>query len=1070
MANSFHGKDEEFIELINAAREQVNRLSQHSNRPDSEAQNSCTAALRELHSLLAAMERRQDPVPANQPLSQPQPPETKPHNGDMPRELFFESSLIGIGFGDLQGNIIEANDTFLRLLGYSNEDLQAGKLNLQQITPPEYRQLDEWILAELQQRGMFKPHEKEYFHKNGKRIPALTEFSLLNNPKYQVLSVIQDIRGRRQIEEALRDSEERYRTIVNTARDGIWMIDESGRITFANQRLAEMLGYSLEEMRLASLLDFVEPACHTEAQRLLDERVDGAGKDFDFRFRRKDGSELWAIVSRNTLVDREGRLICSLGMMTDITERKRAEEKLRENEEKFRQLADNIEDVFWILEIEPARFVYISPAFEEIFGLSPEPFYKNFANFFRAVHRQDREVLLSAFEEARKTGEFACEYRVILPDGSIRWLYGKGRVIVNRQGEIYRLVGITEDITEPKKIEEILKLQAQILDNLTEGVFVTNKDGLIILTNPAMDALFGYEVGSLLGEPLTLLNNYSAEENVRLLAEIQDSLTQEGFWSGELIHRKKDSSLFLSYCRVLPIETGNQQAWVTTLQDITDWKQATEQLEEQAALINQSPDAILVRDMKDRVIFWNMGAESLYGWSAEEVLGKDIQQLLNGNNVEELAAARKQLLESGDWAGELNHITKDGRKLIVRTRWTLVRDEQGHMQSVLDINTDITKQKEIESRLLRTQRLESIGTLATGIAHDVNNILAPILIAIDVLKLRLRDEDSQHFLAMLKINTQRGTDLINQVLSFAKGIKSPHQLLQLKYLMEEIIHILEGTLPKSIRLKLSLDEDLAMVTGDATQIQQVLMNLCTNAQDAMPDGGELLIAASNVYVDNLQQKDKPFVKITVADTGTGIPAELLDRIFEPFFTTKEVGKGTGLGLATVLGILRGHEGFIEVNSKLGSGTTFEVYLPANDETQAQQVGVEDLELPFGNQERVLLIDDEPILGETLKRILEQFDYRIVIANGGEQALRLYASEGEQINLALIDIMMPDMDGLTVIRALRKINPQVKIIAISGLDANAELQQALGSGAVQTFLRKPFTTSTLLKALQETLRS
>jgi PAS domain S-box-containing protein len=940
MANSFHGKGEEFADLLKAARQQTQLLRQYSEQAGSIPEELFASSVRQLDALLDALQQVDERPRPHQPFVEPLAVEAELNNRGRSLELLLESNLIGVGVGDLQGNIVDANDTFLRLLGYNYEDVRAGNLNFHNLTPPEYQQLDEWIFEELQERGILAPHEKEYFHKDGKRIPALIEVCLLNHPQQQVLSLILDIRGRREAEEALRASEQRYRTIVDTARDGIWMIDPKGTITFANQRLAEMFGYGIDEMLNRSLLDFVAPDDQRAAQQALDERADGGGGDFDFKFRRKDGSELWVIVSRNTITDPEGRLICSLGMITDITER--------------------------------------------------------------------------------------------------------------------------------KKHEEVLKLQAQILDNLTEGVFVSDREGAIILTNPAMDQLFGYEPGSLIGEPLARLNNYSADENTRLIAEIEESLLREGFWAGELINRKKDNSLFLSYCRVTPIETGSQQAWVTTLQDVTDWKQASEQLEEQAALINQSPDAILVRDMQDRVIFWNMGAESLYGWSADEVLGKNIQQLLNGNHVEELASARKQLLESGDWSGELHHQTRDGRKIIVRTRWTLVRDQQGHLQSVLDINTDITKQKEIESRFLRNQRLESIGNLATGIAHDVNNILAPILIAIDVLKLRLKDEDSQHFLAMLKINTQRGMDLINQVLSFAKGIKSPHQLLQLKPLMGEIFQILESTLPKSIRLSLSIAEDLAMVTGDATQIQQVLMNLCTNAQDAMPDGGELMIAASNVLIDSPEAKARAFVKITVADNGMGIPAELLDRIFEPFFTTKEVGKGTGLGLATVLGILRGHEGFIEVNSEPGNGTSFEVYLPANDENQTQQQHIEQPELPFGDQELILLVDDEPILGETMKRILEQFNYRIVIANGGAQALGLYPGIGSQINLALIDIMMPDLDGLTVMRELRKLNPQARIIALSGLDANPDLDEALGSGLVQAFLRKPFTTSTLLKALQQTL--
>jgi PAS domain S-box-containing protein len=1029
--------------------------------------------LGELEALLQAMEVSHN-FPHSEPVNQVPAKPRLVEGGDKPSDVrsmpIFNSNLIGIGFGDLQGNILEANDAFLRTLGYTHEDLAAGKLTADRITPPEYRELENWLLEELQSRGRCEPFEKEYFHKNGSRVPALMEISLLNDHPYQVMTLIVNITGRRRTEEVLRDSERRYRTIVDMARDGIWILDSQARITFVNQRMAEMLGYAVEEILTHSLYDFLDREDHQEAEDLLKRRQLGIGEDFDFRFRRKDGKELWGIVSTNPLVDTEGRFIGSLGMITDITERKRADRKLRENEERFRQLADHIDEIFWIWEIETGQILYLNPAAEKIFEISCEALYENPRLWIDAIHPEDREAVLRALKEAPRTGKIDLECRIVRADGSTRWLRSKGKIIPNLTAQPYRLAGITVDRTERKHAEELLKLQAQILENLAEGVVVSDKDGRIILTNPAIDRLFGYPRGALIGKPLTLLTNYSEEENRRLVEAVREKVSREGFWSGEIISLKSDHTTFISLCSITSIETSNGQVWVSVQQDITDWKKTSEQLQEQAALINQANDAILVKDLEDRIIFWNRGAEILYGWTAAEVCGKDVKQLHFRNHVEELEKAKKALLQSGDWVGELNQVTRDGKAIIVQTHWSLLRDDQGNMKSVLATNTDITKQKEIETHLLRAQRLDSIGTLAMGIAHDINNILAPLLVAIDVLRFRLTDEESQYFLAMLKINTQRGADLINQVLTFARGVGGARQVLDLKYLIGEMIGILKGTLPKSIAIRFSVAEDLWPVVGDPTQLQQVVMNLCTNAQDAMPNGGELKIEAKNLYIPDPEDFSQPFVSLTVADTGTGIPADLLDKIFEPFFTTKEVGKGTGLGLSTVMGIIKDHGGSIEVTSRTGSGTNFQIYLPANPEDSANMEPEEEVDLPFGNQEMILLIDDEPILRELFKSNFEQFGYRMLAAGSGAQALKMYAEHGDEIKVIITDIVMPDMDGLATIQALQAMNKEVKIIAISGLNANAILEKAVRMGGVQAFLRKPFTSNLLLHTLKKVLDS
>jgi len=502
-------------------------------------------------------------------------------------------------------------------------------------------------------------------------------------------------------------------------------------------------------------------------------------------------------------------------------------------------------------------------------------------------------------------------------------------------------------------------------------------------------------------------------------------------------------------------------------------KQAEQKIREQAALLDITTDAILVRDRENKILFWNKGAEQLYGWKADDVLGKNANKLLYKEPSSQLEVALKSVLEIGEWQGELHQVTKDDKKIIVESRWTLVRDEAKQPKSILTVNTDITQKKQLEAQFLRTQRLESIGTLASGIAHDLNNVLTPILMTAQLLETQVHDERSKRLLPILVTNAKRGANLVKQVLSFARGLEGKFTILQIKHLISEIKQIAKQTFPKSIEFYTSIPQYLGTVFGDATQLHQVLMNLCVNARDAMPDGGTLSISAENVFIDqnhakmNLDAQVGSYIVITVADTGTGIPPEILDRIFEPFFTTKEIGKGTGLGLSTVIGIIKSHGGFVKVYSEVGRGTQFKVYLP---EAEVDQITpVEDLELPTGKGELILVVDDEAAIRDITKTSLETYNYRALTASDGIEAIALYAEHRQEISVVLTDMMMPSMDGATTIRTLRKIEPHVKIVAVSGLVSKDKLAQVASIG-VKTFLPKPYTTKELLTTLHEVLSS
>ena len=507
--------------------------------------------------------------------------------------------------------------------------------------------------------------------------------------------------------------------------------------------------------------------------------------------------------------------------------------------------------------------------------------------------------------------------------------------------------------------------------------------------------------------------------------------------------------------------------------DITERKQAEQKIREQAALLNVTTDAIVVQDFDSRVVFWNQGAERLYGWLASEVIGENVNQFLPQDALPQFLRNLTWLKEHREWQGELNHLTKAGRAIVVASRWTLVHDDSGQPKSILMVNTDITEQKKLEAQFLRSQRLESVGTLASGIAHDLNNSLAPILMSVQLLEKKIQDPQSRHLLAILETNTKRSADLVKQVLSFARGLEGEHRLLQVKHLLAEIEQIAKQTFPRSITITTELPTpELWPILGDATQLHQVLMNLCVNARDAMPEGGTLSLSAEDLWIDEnyarmyLDAKVGPYVVLMVADTGMGISPSNLDKIFEPFFTTKEIGKGTGLGLSTVIGIVKGHGGFVTVHSQIGKGTTFKVYLPAKETTLVGQAEVQH-HLPKGHDELILVVDDEEPIRETTKISLEAYGYRVLTANDGIEAIALYAQHQQEVSAVLIDMMMPSMDGPMTIRMLQKLDPEVKIIAVSGLVSSYEPSEKSSIG-IQSFLPKPYTAEELLKNLQTIL--
>jgi two-component system, cell cycle sensor histidine kinase and response regulator CckA len=503
-------------------------------------------------------------------------------------------------------------------------------------------------------------------------------------------------------------------------------------------------------------------------------------------------------------------------------------------------------------------------------------------------------------------------------------------------------------------------------------------------------------------------------------------------------------------------------------------KRAEERIREQAAFLEKARDAISAFDMSGNVIYWNPSAEEMTGYSSEEVMGRSLTSDLYAGNVDALSEAWETIRQEDEWTGELRQLSKDGSEIIVESRWTLVRDNIGNPRSVLIINTDVTERKRLETQFLRSQRMESIGSLVGGIAHDLGNLLVPVLLGVQVLEKRFEGEaNTVRTLEMIGRSAQRGADMVKQVLAFARGVEGDRVPLYAERVIHEVQRITEETFPPNIRVEVRASEDLWPVKGDATQIQQVVMNLCVNARDAMTDGGDLKILAQNVRVDseyvraNIEAKEGDYVCLQVSDTGTGIPPSVLDKMFEPFFTTKPTGKGTGLGLSTVYSIIKSHGGFVNVTSSDGEGTTFSVFIPAVLDKVKDVVDLDRRQLQSsGDNEMVLVVDDEQFILELTRETLEGAGYRVITASDGAEALDRYREMSNEIDVVITDLMMPEMDGITAIRELKQIRADLPIIAASGVSGD-RIGEALAAGA-SMFLAKPFTADVICRVLQEVL--
>jgi PAS domain S-box-containing protein len=613
----------------------------------------------------------------------------------------------------------------------------------------------------------------------------------------------------------------------------------------------------------------------------------------------------------------------------------------------------------------------------------------------------------------------------------------------------------------------------QIADNIDDFILLLDERGDCLYANPSLRRLLGK---SEVLSGFSVFDDVHPEDRKRLEKLLSQTGPQPGARDIEYRLLLPDGAIRHLEARVsFPRHSEKERpTLLLSGRDVTERHEAEDLLREQASLLDKARDAICVIDLHCTVTSWNTGAGKIFGRPSTEALGSNLRDLLFASQTARFDTVFALTLAYGEWHGEFHLAYPDGRELVVDSSWSLVTDAHGQAKSILCINTDLTKRKHLEQELQRAQRIESLGMLAGGIAHDLNNILSPILMSVGLLRPMAANPESQMILDTLETSANHGAELVHQILLFARGGEGQRTEVRLGELLAGLQGILKTTLRGNIDLQIGYNPELWTISADATQLKQVLMNLCVNARDAMPTGGRVHVTATNVDIQagthhgfHGEIPAGCYVRLSVADTGTGIPPELLEKIFDPFFTTKDFGKGTGLGLSTIAGIIHSHDGAINVQSVPGHGTTFHIYLPAivTPAQPPRQLPVEDL--PAGGGEFILVVDDDSGIRLVTEQILSAHGYEVCLASDGQTGLEEFHRQRDRINLVICDQMMPGWTGCEMLAQIHQEAPDVGMIVMSGLGEHlVASSQELPAHAV--LLPKPINLATLLQTVRHAL--
>jgi two-component system, cell cycle sensor histidine kinase and response regulator CckA len=720
-----------------------------------------------------------------------------------------------------------------------------------------------------------------------------------------------------------------------------------------------------------------------------------------------------------------------------------------------------------------SRFLQVNPAVCSITGYTEDEIL---ATSLEAIsHPDDRprnRALLHELVEGTRP-DFVIETRLLTEDEKNRWTRLSVSALRTEHGPVTRLVAVCEDISERKQAEaEATRLEDRLLttlESITDAFFTLDREWRFTYLNREAEGLLRRSRQELLG---TVVWDEFPEARDSAFRREYERAVETGTPVRFEAHYPPLDTWFDVHA--YPSEEG----LAVYFQDVTETRRSRQALEESETryrtLVEASPDAVWVVAEGFLVMANPAAVRLLGGRDAGDLVGQPLLRFVHPD-YRDVVERRVEAVLEGAAAPLLEQkvVRMDGSEIDVEVMSAPLTWKGDPAVQV--IARDVTERNRLQDQFLRAQRLESIGTLAGGIAHDLNNVLAPVLMSVDLLRVAENDRERDEILTAVETSTTRGADLVRQVLTFARGVEGEHERLSPAEVVGELQAMIRETFPRSIRLETEVPSDAWPVQADPTQLQQVLLNLCVNARDAMPEGGTLRVSVRNTvlamdHVHGIAHRARgPHVVFEVRDTGTGVPEEIQDRIFDPFFTTKEVGQGTGLGLSTALAIVRSHRGFLDVDSRPGEGASFRAHFPAEPglPVRDREAPAPASALPRGSGQRIMIVDDEPAVRSIARRTLEAFGFRVVLAEGGREAVDRFRELGGDVDVVITDLNMPEMDGPATVAALREVRPDVRVVAMSGLGAGPDFGGVFGSG-VHHFLAKPFSAAELLEVLETVL--
>ncbi len=738
--------------------------------------------------------------------------------------------------------------------------------------------------------------------------------------------------------------------------------------------------------------------------------------------------------------------------------------------------------------VQDGKFVFVSPEFKAISEYEDDELIGRDA--LDLVFPDDREVVRqNAVQMLKGLRKSPYEFRIVTKHGDIKWIEEKV-VSINYEGRRASL-GNFLDVTRRRTAEENLKTATEevrfLFESIPDPVTISDLEtGRYIYVNDAFCRYTGYGKEQALGKTPFDLGLY-LDKSYR--EKLVSALSKTGAVSGfELPFRLRDGEVRFGYLSGKVFNYKGKPCMIAVTKDMTPIKEAEKKLRESEQrfkeLFNSVSDLIYRQDLEGKFVSVNRAMTQIFGYEVHEFLGRKASEFMKPElrplfESEYLEGLKKK----GHYEGITAYFTRDGRKIYLEYRSQLIRPQKGE-PFISGIARDVTDRilaqreiKKLEKQVLQAQKMEAIGTLAGGVAHDFNNILQAIFGYTQIL-LMSKDENDPDVenLRQIEMSAKRASELTQQLLAFSRKVKSELRPTDLNQEVLQVEKLLRRTIPKMIDIELDLAEDLKIINADPAQLEQVVMNLCVNARDAMPEGGKLIIHTENVVLDeqyckeHLGSKAGSYVMLSISDTGYGMDKEILEHIFEPFFTTKEVGKGTGLGLAMVYGIVKNHNGYITCYSEPGEGTIFKIYLPViegvpedNEPLQPDNSG----ELPRGKGQSILLVDDEEAIRDLGRRILEAFGYRVLLAKDGSEALEIYRENKDRISLVILDLIMPVMEGRQCLEEILKINPEARIIVASGYALDGKTKEVINSGA-RGFVSKPYELRQFLRTVNQVL--